>query len=286
MSKPTGIDQSWGYANPQAAKNAGVEVVMMYLSPDASKNATPAKVKTYLDVGIGVILGWESLASRALQGTAAGKADAQEASRQAQTLVEALGTKYKPAGKIVIYFAVDFDTNPSQYAQLDAYLSAAGEVLHPRGYEVGVYAEADYIEHTAQRKITDAEWQTYAWSGGQVAAAADFLQYLNGQTLGGASVDFDRIIHEHTLGAWWPPGHANDNPTHATDPMEDVMAMYKDKAAFEASLKQIVETAVNDRIDNLLEDYDGTPSRIRTFVRRIGPHGYVEPTAHPKQDDK
>lgn len=75
-------------------------------------------------------------------------------------------------------------------------------------------------------------------------------------------------------------------PREPADPMEDVMAMYKDKADFEASLKQIVEGAVNDRIDNLLEDYDGTPSRIRTFVRRIGPKGYVEPTAHPKADDK
>lgn len=70
------------------------------------------------------------------------------------------------------------------------------------------------------------------------------------------------------------------------DPMEDVMAMYKDKAAFEASLKQIVETAVNDRIDNMLEDYDGTPSRIRTYLNRVGPNGYDEPTTLPKDGHK
>lgn len=282
MSNPTGIDQSWGFASPAEAKKRGVEVVMMYLSPDPSKNATVTKITAYFRVMIGVIFGWEATATRALQGADAGAADAAEACRQLKALIQQVG--HEPKNRVVIYFAVDFDTDPSQYPALDDYLTAAGKVCHASGFAIGVYAEADYVEHTAGRKITDAEWQTYAWSGGRVAAAADFLQYLNGQTLGGASVDFDRIIHEHTLGAWWPPGHPNDAPAHEED--DPMAGMFKNKADFEASVAKVVEKVVNDRIDNLLEDYDGTPSRIRTYFRRLKNGSYVEPTAKPKTDDK
>jgi hypothetical protein len=202
---PSMLDESWGYANPAAAKAAGVQAVMMYLSPDPSKNATPAKVRGYHDVGIGVVLGWESTADRALQGAGAGTADANESIRQAQALFDGVG--YAPKNRVEIYFAIDFDTNSSQYPAIDAYLNAAGRVLHPAGFGVADYGEYNLVEHTANRAVTDAEWQTYAWSGGQLSTAADLYQYLNGQNLGGASVDFDQIMHAAQAGVWWPPNN-------------------------------------------------------------------------------
>jgi hypothetical protein len=56
--------------------------------------------------------------------------------------------------------------------------------------------------------VVTSEWQTYAWSNGRLSAQADLYQYLNGQQMAGAQVDFDRIIHPDQLGAWWPNGVA------------------------------------------------------------------------------
>lgn len=201
---PDGIDQSWGFADPKAAKAAGVKVVSEYLSNDSSKNITAADVKAYHGVGIGMLLNWESDAGRPLLGGAAGRADATTACAQALALFKAVG--YKPDYQLTIYFSCDRDVNSSQYPAIEAYYEQAGAVCHANGFGVGVYGEADLVTHLSAKNITDSEWQTYAWSGGVVSSAADFYQYQNGQTLGGASVDFDKIIHSDQLGAWWPQG--------------------------------------------------------------------------------
>lgn len=272
MSKPTGIDQSWGFADPDVArKQLGPNgVVMMYLSPDPSKNASVAKIAAYHKVGLGVILGWESTANRALQGAAAGHADAAQALAQLGALESGIG--YKPKTPVVIYFAVDFDTTPANYPQLDAYLNAARDVLHHAGELVGVYAEADYVEHTAGRKITDAEWQTYAWSGGRVAAAADFLQYLNGQTLGGASVDLDRIIHEHALGAWWPPSHPNNTGAGVDEKGTDGMD--------EKEMRTLAKMVAAELLDTEIETHDGHNMKVRKVLASIRKHS-MRDTEHP-----
>lgn len=199
---PTGLDQSWGFADPHAAKRAGIEVISMYLSWDTSKNITKSDVLAYHGVGIGVILNWESQAGAPLKGAAQGKSDAIEAVRLAKALIHAVG--YKPANRLIIYFSCDTDTRSSQYPQIEAYYRDAKTVCNAAGFGIGVYGEADLVQHLANKGITDAEWQTYAWSGGRLSSVTDFYQYLNGQRLGGADVDFDRVIHPKQLGAWWP----------------------------------------------------------------------------------
>lgn len=199
MPDANAIDQSWGFADPKQAKAAGVRVVSMYLSWDASKNATPAKVAAYHAEGIGVLLNWESQAGAPLKGGNQGMADANEAVRLAQALGAPKGT--------IVYFSCDRDVNQSQWPTIDAYYRAAKAVCAKAEYGLGCYGEADLAAHLAGAGITDAEWQTVAWSGGRVDPAADFYQTgVNGK-LGGASVDFDRIIHEDQLGAWWPDGY-------------------------------------------------------------------------------
>jgi hypothetical protein len=241
---PGGIDQSWGFADPDAAKAAGVQAVMMYLSPDPSKNATPAKIKAYHKRGIGVWLGWESTADRALSGCAAGTYDARQSVAQMEALYKAVG--YAPNNMIEIYFAVDFDTNPSQYPAIDAYLHCAEVVLHSNGYGNAVYGEYDLVEHTMGKNETDAAWQAYAWSSGRISNKIAVYQYLNGQTLGGASVDFDRIIDLAKLGAWWPPGHPLDEgdnmtPDQVTNAVwnQHVMKLVGDSASAPADGRQM-----------------------------------------------
>lgn len=212
---PDGIDQSWGFADPKQAAAAGVKVVSMYLSNDPSKNATHAKVTAYHAAGIGVLLNWESQAGAPLSGAGQGAADGAEAVRQAQALGAPDGT--------IIYFSCDTDTQPGQYPSIDAYYRAAGHPVRAAGYGVGCYGEADLVHHLSAAGLTDAEWQTIAWSGGRLDPAADFYQTGINDTLGGASVDFDRIIHPNQLGAWWPPNSPYGGDTVTPAQMQQIL---------------------------------------------------------------
>jgi hypothetical protein len=192
-------DQSWGYVDPATAAKAGYKAVSMYLSNDPSKNATSAHINAYHKHGIGVLLNWESQAGAPVKGASQGTADATEAVDQARKLKAPAGT--------VIYFSCDQDVSEAQISgPVAAYYKAAGKVVHAAGYGLGCYGEADLVHYLAAHKITDAEWQTLAWSGGRLDPAADFYQSSINNTLGGASVDFDQIIHPRQLGAWWPEG--------------------------------------------------------------------------------
>jgi hypothetical protein len=233
--RPTGLDQSWGFADPKTAAKAGVRAVSMYLSWDASKNVTAKDVKAYHRAGIAMILNWENNAGAPLAGAAQGRSDATEAVRQARQLIADVG--YRPESTVVIYFSCDRDVNIGQFGTIFAYYREARRICHAAGFGVGAYGEASLVSALARGQITDAEWQTYAWSNGEISPDADFYQYLNHQTLGGASVDFDRIIHADQLGAWWPPGHDPSN-TAGEFPMNDAEA----RAAF---------AAINKRFDQL-----------------------------------
>lgn len=222
MGGPTGIDQSWSFTDPAAAKRAGVQVVSMYLSHDPSKNVTAGKVKSYHAVDIGVLVNWESAAGAPLRGAGQGSSDAASACDQLDALISAVG--YPSKNKIVIYFSCDTDINSGQFSVIAAYYQAAKHFCAARGYGVGCYGEADLCHYLSAQGITDAEWQTYAWSAGRLDPSADYYQYLNGQTINGASVDYDRVIHPEQLGAWWPP----NNPLN-TGP-EDAVLNTNDKA--------------------------------------------------------
>lgn len=234
---PTGIDQSWGQTDPKSALAAGVRLVSMYLSWDPSKNLTLARGLAYLRVGIGLLFNWESQAGAPLKGAAQGKADATEAVRLTKLLLgQFAAAGFKPNRRIIIYFSCDRDVTPAQYAVIAAYYRAAKAVCAAAGFGIGVYGEAALVSYLHQQGITDAEWQTYAWSGGVLSPDADFFQYLNGQTLGGASVDFDRIIHADQLGALWPPTSQFFNTTGGLHMDADVAAQF---------------AAINKKLDSL-----------------------------------
>lgn len=209
---PSGIDESWDTADPATVARMGVQVVSLYLSRDPSKNATPARVLAYHDAGVGVLLNWEAEQGAPLKGAGQGKADGADAVSQADALITGVG--YTPRSRLAIAFSCDTDTTPAQYPRIDGYYRAAAAELATGGarpYLCGAYGEADLIDHLARTGYVSMLWQTYAWSGGRLSPEAAFYQYDNGQKIGGASVDFDRIIRRAQLGAWWPPGHPLDH---------------------------------------------------------------------------
>lgn len=170
-----GLDIAWSQPSVGEIEATGAHWVARYLSPDLSKNLTAAHVRAYLAAGLGIITVWESTASRATQGIAAGVGDAHAAVTQRA----AAGL---PA-TVPIYFAVDEDTTwPAVQAYFEGVISVLG-VDH-----VGCYGGYHVIEGAAAHGIRYL-WQTVAWSNGMWSSHATIRQ--PGATLLGGNADVD-----------------------------------------------------------------------------------------------
>jgi len=177
-----GVDFSWGTVNARALKAAGMKFGISYLSIPSSqgKNLSKQELEALWSAGLfgGVV--WETTAGRMLGGYSAGVADATEAKKQADAL--------RPG--MPVAFAADFDITPAQKAAALRYVQGAASVLGKR--RVGVYCDYWLVKHLVENGDPCAfYWQTYAWSGGLVHPRACVLQYSNGHTISGLSVDFD-----------------------------------------------------------------------------------------------
>jgi hypothetical protein len=179
---PEGLDYAFSKPSVTALADLGVTFVCRYLSRSPSKNLVAAEARALSNAGIWIVVVWETTAKRALDGHAAGAADAQYALAQAQ----ACGM---PAGR-PIYFAVDWDASSGQQAAINAYLDGAASVLGRD--RVGVYSGYGPVSRTLTSGHAKWAWQTYAWSGGKWAAGAQLQQYSNGHTVDGADCDYDR----------------------------------------------------------------------------------------------
>lgn len=112
-----GLDWGWGQPNPTAIKAAGFEFVLRYLAPlPNAKVITPDEIQRHTAAGLGVGLVWEADQYRPLKGDSIGRADGQEARRQAR----ALGF---PNG-LPIFGAIDFNPSSAQYSRISDYLGA------------------------------------------------------------------------------------------------------------------------------------------------------------------
>ncbi|MCW2912326.1 MAG: hypothetical protein JWN52_394 [Actinomycetia bacterium] len=187
-----GIDYAWGRPGVPAMKKAGVKFAARYLSHDTSgKNLSANEARQLSDAGIWIVVVWESTASRALAGHAAGVADATDAAKQAK----ACGM---PSDR-PIYFAVDFDATSGQQNEIHTYLDGAASVLG-RG-RVGLYAGYGPIHRAFDAKKITFGWQTYAWSGGRWDSRAQVQQYSNDHYVGGVDCDYDRAMKDD-YGQW------------------------------------------------------------------------------------
>ena len=176
-----GVDYAWGKKPYDQLQKAGFKFAMRYVSFDASKDLSKAELGALHKRGIKVGLVFEAGAKRALQGKQTGTKDA--AYCAARTV--ALGLPNIP-----VYFAVDWDASDHDKPLIADYLSGAVSAL---GFQrVGVYGSYYVVRYMAQNQVCRWFWQTYAWSGGLVHPQAHILQYRNGQTVGGLSVDFDK----------------------------------------------------------------------------------------------
>jgi hypothetical protein len=177
-----GVDYSFARIPGAALAGAGKAFVVRYLYPDGQggKGLDASEVNDLHAHGIQIAVVFESSAQRALSGFAAGVADAEVS--EAQLAVVGLQ-------KIPVYFATDWSVTPAQFAAVDDYLRGAASVLGAN--RVGLYGGKAIIDH-CDGSTAAWLWQTYAWSAGQWNPHTNIQQYLNGQTVGGGSVDLCR----------------------------------------------------------------------------------------------
>jgi hypothetical protein len=187
-----GVDFSWGRPDLDAVKRQGYSFVARYAAT-TEKGITKSEADDLHAHGLGIVLVYESYAGRAKEGRIAGYADGKTALANAR----AIGF---PTSR-PIYFAVDFNAIPADQFAIDGYLGGAATVIGAS--RVGVYGSYFLVNRCYQNKSASWFWQTYAWSTGLVSAHAHLLQYLNGQTVGGADVDLNES-KQVDFGAWVP----------------------------------------------------------------------------------
>lgn len=188
MTELDDFDYSWARPDPKAMAAAGITCVNRYLW-SGGKGVTAAEIAALHTAGIGVILGYEADQGNHLKGAGQGAVDG----AAARSFADALGV---PAS-LPIYFACDQEVSDAQMPTVMAYLHAADSAAHPaRPY--------------SQKSVGDAFgkpfWQTLAWSNGRSNLAVIY-QYAINQTFNGSAVDYNDILDESQLGAWWPDGH-------------------------------------------------------------------------------
>ena len=191
MTEQLGVDYAWAHPAPAAVKADGYGFVLRYLSTDPAKNLTPAEVKGLHDAGLSVGVVWETAAQRALDGEAAGQADAHAAEAQA----DALGY---PAG-CPIFYAVDFGATGAQMPTVEAYFAGIRAMARR---PVGVYGSAAVVEAVLAVGAAEFAWQTCAWSGTGVSTRAHLYQRLHPTRAAISGTDEDVLLQPVPL---WDP---------------------------------------------------------------------------------
>ena len=195
-----GVDYSFARPSPSGLKSQGYSFVARYLSYDNSGTHGKILFKAEADAlkaaGLDIVSNWEYAADDALGGYNAGVADAKVANAQAA----AAGA---PADR-PIYFSVDFDATPAQQTPINSYLDGVASVIGRN--RTGAYGGYYVIKRAFDAGKIKWGWQTYAWSGGQWDARAQFRQTQNGITAAGDSgcCDLDNAAADD-FGQW---GHA------------------------------------------------------------------------------
>ncbi len=192
-------DYSWARPAPAALTGAGFTAALRYLSHEPAKNLSPGERDALHAAGLAVGLVWESTASRALSGYAAGRADARDANRQA----DALGF---PASK-VLFYAVDISTGPGPVTDYFRGVEDEG------GRPVGVYGTYDVIEGLVGSGFVSCGWQCAAWSGTGSGSGGSYdgrrlsrhaCLFQRAATVLGGSVDENVVLMDPSPWAWHP----------------------------------------------------------------------------------
>lgn len=206
MTGIEGVD-ALGHPDPKATAAAGKKFVGQYL-----KNITRDIIDAYHAEGVAVVLLDEASGRDALNGYAEGVARG----KAANVKLTALGA---PAGVASIAAETDFQPTSAQMPTVVQFYLGYAAGIGSR-YRAGAYGDYDVMVALRGAGFKGILFQTYAWSHGQWAQGDAIQQYLNGQSLAGTAVDYDRALVSD-YGAW-APAHALGLPAPVVYPGKPV----------------------------------------------------------------
>lgn len=202
-----GVDYSWDRPDLDDLYAAGKRFIVRYLSDEPSKNLTRAEADAAAKAGLWLAVVWEASDGQELP-------DAAWSATESVTQAKALAV---PAGR-PIYFAVDWDAQPSEYDEIESFLRAYGSKLAP--YVAGVYGGEKVCREMRNRGAVKWFWQTYAWSSALLSPEPHLHQYKNNTELCGGLVDLDRG-YGADYGQWQPnklPSGSTTSPVTEPEP--------------------------------------------------------------------
>ena len=196
-------------------KAAGFAFAGRYLVPNVGSLAWKALTKNEAEIitnaGLRLLTIWETTASRVKGGAQAGREDGAKAYEVAKEID-------MPAGGI-IYFAVDYDAQVSEFRTIEDYLRAAR--TQTGEYEIGVYGSYTVIEEMVAQSVCKAFWQCCAWSAGRKSQHLNVYQGEFGKAVAGVPVDINDCDDMDAAGIWTYPNNsmAENRPSaaYATD---------------------------------------------------------------------
>ncbi len=251
-----GVDYSFARPGAAAIKAAGYDFVLRYVPypGDGGKGLDAAELADLRANGLAVGLVFESTAERHLGGFNAGVADAWQCNRSILDL--------NFPDRLPVYFAVDFDAQPSHWPLIDAYQAGAISVLGlPR---VGIYGSYSVVEHAHEANTAAWYWQCRAWSGTpvQMSPWRHLYQTYPGGQINGGDVDFNEAFGADQ-GLWMPEG------VNVPDPRLDaVIAALGGQAAIDAWNGPADKPTGN----SLLLGYAGEQQKLGTLTARVDEH--------------
>lgn len=196
----SGVDFAWhGDLDPQAFKKAGVDFVVRYIAGGigGSKEITHSEADMWSKAGVGIVLIWETTASRAGQGYDAGYRDASVAYPQAKSMG-------MPDGRPV-YFAVDYDATGAQVRPYFQGIYDWVRAHHSDGQatsRIGVYGGHDIVKYIHDAGFAAYKWQASAWMHGKGWQSDAMQQYAIDKNVAGVSVDLNRVTTAD-YGVWF-----------------------------------------------------------------------------------
>lgn len=192
-----GCDYSYDHPDPEALRKAGIRWVVRYISGAiGTKAITVAERNRLWAAGLGIVLVWETTATRALSGHAGGQQDAAHAAQMTHTL--------QWPGNHPVYFAVDFNPTPHELSAVVDYFRALNAGDTP--FKIGAYGGYHTLGALRAERLATKWWQTSAWSQGQWQTFNDIEQYAYDVRIGGGVVDLDRASSDHFGAHYAPPG--------------------------------------------------------------------------------
>ena len=139
-------------------RNKGYEFVGRYLVPEniyPEKALSKQEAQLLSNAGLKILSVFETTEDRASSGTYGGTQDGKMAYEQAKLMGMPKDS--------TIYFAVDYDAQPSEYDKVKDYFNAARAQLHNE-YRIGIYGGYFLFQEMMKDNLCDVYWQACAWS--------------------------------------------------------------------------------------------------------------------------